>query len=374
MVFDAAICVGLAGLALLPVRGGEIPVGPRLWLGLVLAVALAWRRRHPVPVMTAVAVVAFVQVLTSPLRGPVPQDVAVLIAMYGVVKYGERMRDAYLAAGVVAVGIAIEVVVSSSRFWYLLSPGYLGVCGGVWLAGYTVRNRRLYVRTLEERAATLEREREHLAHIAVVEERAAIARELHDIVAHGLAVMIVQAAGGSYAFDRAPERARASLATIASTGREALEDMHRLVTVLRGTDDGPDARRRVGVAELPALVGGARDAGLSVDADIAVPEVLPATVELTVYRVVQEGLTNVLRHSGPRARVSLSVSYVDSTVHIDIADDGSQAPAGPQPSGSAPGHGLIGMRERVELHGGTFAAGPRLDRGWQLTARIPCAS
>src|SRR5262249_33090309 len=154
---------------------------------------------------------------------------AVLVAMFTTVKYSKSIFSGYLAGFVVAIGIVIEVVRHWAPNWSALALFCVGVCGGVWLMAYTMRTRRLYVRTLEERAASLEREPDALARIAVADERASIARELHDVVAHSLAVMIVQADGGRYAFDTDPARARQALDTVATTGREALEDMRRLV-------------------------------------------------------------------------------------------------------------------------------------------------
>jgi signal transduction histidine kinase len=247
---------------------------------------------------------------------------------------------------------------------------------------YTMRNRRLYVATLEERAATLERERDHLARIAAADERAAIARELHDVVAHSLSVMIVQADGGTYAFDRDPEQARRALSTVAETGRDALEDMRRLVAVLRsdststGSSPEPeDDRRRITLDQLDALAERARSAGLAVRlASNGVRPSLPAAVELTVYRIVQEALTNVLRHAGPGAAVELCLSYGPSEVSLSVVDDGGGL-AGLVPVGallpSTAGHGLVGMRERISVHGGHFEAGPRPDGGWRVTATVP---
>src|SRR5947199_615880 len=212
------------------------------------------------------------------------------------------MLDAWLAAAVVATGIVIEVVRTKGPEWWGVAILYVAVCGGIWLVGYTVRVRRIYVAGLEERAATLERERQHLARIAVADERAAIARELHDVVAHSLAVMIVQADGGRYAFETDPAKARAALGTVADTGRAALEDMRRLVGVLRGTGTGaePEPERRwATVEELDTLVERARSAGLVVDVSTeGDPGPLSAAVGLAVYRIVQEALTNVLRHTG----------------------------------------------------------------------------
>jgi signal transduction histidine kinase len=253
----------------------------------------------------------------------------------------------------------------------------VAVCAAVWLTAYTLRVRRLYVLGLEERAATAEREREHLATIAVAEERATIARELHDVVAHSMAVMIVQADGASYALDSEPEQARVAIKQVAATGRDALEDMRRLVGVLRGaaTDEADTTdRRRAGLDQLDTLLDRARGAGLVLQVtEQGVREALPPAVELAVFRIVQEALTNVLRHAGPQARVALSLWYRPGMVALEVTDDGGGRLATDLSRPSGAGNGLVGMRERVAVHGGTFAAGPRLGGGWSVSAQVPWA-
>src|SRR5215831_13599211 len=213
-LFDILVATGVAGLTGLGIFMRETQPN-RMVLGYAMTVAILFRRRFPLSTMAAVGTFALLQVILFPsANDPLPFDLAVLVAMYSTVKYGRRMLDAWLAAAVVATGIVIEVVRHyRPATWWALGLWYVGVCGGVWLMAYTIRTRRIYVAGLEERAATLEREREHLARIAVADERATIARELHDVVAHSLAVMIVQADGGWYAFDADPAQARTALDT-----------------------------------------------------------------------------------------------------------------------------------------------------------------
>jgi len=244
MLFDLLVALGVAALTGLGIFMRTTPHAT-LALGYAMAVAVLFRRRWPLVTMALVGTAALLQViLFPPADDPLPYDLAVLVAMYSAVKYGRRLLAGWLAAAVVATGIVIEVVRHGNDNWFGLAVFYVGVCGGVWLMAYTMRTRRIYVAGLEERAATLEREREHLARIAVADERAVIARELHDVVAHSLSVMIVQADGGRYAFEADPGQAREALATVAATGREALEDMRRLVGVLRGTETAPETQRR----------------------------------------------------------------------------------------------------------------------------------
>jgi signal transduction histidine kinase len=359
-----------------------------------MAAAVLVRRRWPLGVMAAVSLLAFAQILFD-AHVPQPYDVAVLIAMYAVVKYGRRVWHAYLAAAVVGLGIVILVLHLGGNYSIYVENGFMATAGSaaVWLTAYVLRTRRLYVASLEERAATAERERDHLAQLAAADERAAIARELHDVVAHSLAVMIVQADGATYALDTEPEQARGALGTIASTGRDALDDMRRIVGVLRGTttaDDDGAGRRRIGLDQLDTLIERARSAGLEVDLRIDGGRGgLTAAEELTVFRLAQEALTNALRHAGQRAVVSVTLAFAPGAVTLEVIDDGAgqlvtvggdtvappgqpgqpgrAQPARPQPGG----HGLVGMRERVAVHGGQFAAGPRLGGGWQVRAVVP---
>jgi signal transduction histidine kinase len=379
-LFDLMVA-GLVALLVLPGRLGGIGL-----IGLGMAAALLPRRRYPLAVMAVVSSLGLLQVLLfPPSADPRPFDVAVLIAMYSAVKYGRRLWHGLLAAVPVVIGAVIEVARhlptttaagGQWRSWGESLFFVLGLCAAVWLTAYTLRTRRLYVLGLEERAATAEREREHLATIAVAEERATIARELHDVVAHSMAVMIVQADGASYTLDQDPEQARIAIKQVAATGRDALEDMRRLVGVLRGAGADEDAgaadRRRAGLDQLATLADRARSAGLTLTvSEDERPPLLPAAVELTVFRILQEALTNVLRHAGPGARVALCLRYRPGAVGVEVTDDGGGRLATESVRVGGAGHGLVGMRERVAVHGGTFAAGPKLGGGWSVTAEVP---
>ncbi|MGW5014980.1 sensor histidine kinase [Micromonospora chalcea] len=374
IAFDTAVCGLVVFFAVSAFVAGQIGV-PAFAVGLAAAVAVFFRRAHPTAVAVAVAALALVQVIAG--WGPLAYDIAVLIALYSVVKYADRLRDG-IVAGVVAVlgGVLAALQTPGAGPWWMGAFFYALIVGAVWLAGLNLRTRRLYVLSLEDRAATLEREREAQARAAVAEERTRIARELHDVVAHSMAVMIVQADGVRFTLDRDPATAREAAKVVADTGRAALEEMRRLVGVLREPTatqpdpaDGP-AHRRPALVELPALLDRFRAAGLRVACGGAgAPPPLPPGLELTVYRVVQESLTNTLKHAGVGASVELTLDWSADAVVIRAVDDGRGRPVdGPAPSG---GHGLVGMRERVGVYDGSLAAGPTLAGGWRVRARLP---
>lgn len=351
-------------------------------VGVAMAAALLFRRTHPSAVTVVVAALALVQVIAE--WGPLVYDVAVLIALYSVVKYGERLRDGVLAGAVAAVGVLLAAAQTPNVIqWWVTALWYALVTGAVWLVALNVRTRRLYVLSLEERATTLEREREAEFRAAVAEERTRIARELHDVVAHSMAVMIVQADGARFMLDRDPEQARTAVKVVADTGRQALEEMRRLVGVLRDAGPGSGAdglvvaadpeHRRLALAELPDLLTRFGDAGLRIRSTVTgAPQALPPGLELTVYRVVQEALTNALKHAGVGADVEVCLGHTAEAVVVQVVDNGQGRPlVSPTPSG---GHGLLGMRERVTVYDGSLTAGPRPAGGWQVDVRLPLPS
>ena len=236
-----------------------------------------------------------------------------------------------------------------------------------WILGDNLRTRRAYLRELEEKAERLERERAERDQRAATEEQARIARELHDVIAHNVSVMVLQAAGGREVFDADPRGARAALASIETTGREALAELRRLLGVARASEDGVSVAPQPGLSGLETLVEQVRAAGLAVELVFeGERHSVPAGIELSAYRVVQEALTNTLRHAFAR-HSWVFVRRTDDELELEVLDVG----AGPSRTGSGDGRGLVGMRERVGLFGGEFEAGPRPDGGFRVHARFP---
>jgi signal transduction histidine kinase len=232
-----------------------------------------------------------------------------------------------------------------------------------------MRQRRAKEELLEERAAALEREREEKARTAVAEERARIGRELHDVVAHAVSVIVVQARGGRRALQEDVEQARQAFDSIETTGGQALTEMRRLLGRLRDKEEQLALEPRPGLAHLGALVEQVREAGLPVELVTEGPPVeLPPGVDLSAYRIVQEGLTNALKHAGP-ARARVVVRYDDGELELEISDDGKGVGRGVRDAGG--GQGLIGIRERVAVYGGELEAGRQPEGGYLLRARLP---
>jgi signal transduction histidine kinase len=229
-----------------------------------------------------------------------------------------------------------------------------------------MRLRRERVRELESRAALFEREREHEARTAVVDERARIARELHDVVAHAISVIVLQARGGRHALASDPEETRQALNAIEATGSQALAEMRRLIGVLRPQDESVSLSPQPSLRDIGDLVSHVRDAGLPIELAVeGQPFELPTGIDLAAYRIVQEALTNALRHAGP-ASARVVVRYQDVGLEIEITDSGASSGAT-----SREGHGLVGMRERASLYGGSIETGPRPEGGFRVLARLP---
>ncbi|GAA3044854.1 sensor histidine kinase [Kitasatospora albolonga] len=377
MVVDSAWALLLLLFCLL----GFVSGGNResLVLGAVMAWLMVFRRKHPDLTTVAATLLGLSQLAAG--VDPQVESVGYLLFAYTGAAFGSPWVSrlsftAGLAAGPLTAlrfGPAATDNVSNAErvFLAVLMSTPFVLC---WAWGRLTRVRRAYLVELEDRAARLERERDAQAKVAVAAERARIARELHDVVAHNVSVMIVQADGAAYVLDNSPQQAKEALSTIASTGRQALVEMRRLLGVLRTTDTTDEYVPQPGVAELPELLDQVRVAGLPVEyAATGEVQELPRGVELTVYRIVQEALTNVRKHGGPDARAKVAVDFRDRELEVLIEDDGRGSTAEQLTAGGTDGqgHGLIGMRERVGMVSGSLDVGPRPGGGFRIRAVLP---
>jgi signal transduction histidine kinase len=299
---------------------------------------------------------------------------ALLIALYTVARLQSR-RDALACGGVLELTVVTALLLLAGGGWWhdlIFLSGLIAAALGL---GLYIGTRRAYLAELRDRADRLERERDQQAALAVAAERTRIAREMHDIVAHHLTVMITLSEAAIAASASSPERANDVMRSVADTGRRALADTRRLLGVLRqrpgqdsGEDPGGSLQPVPDLTQLDTLIEQVRSAGLDTTLEIhgQAPDV-PAGVQLTVYRLVQEALTNTLKHGGPGARASVRLRYLPGELLVDIDDDGA---GGAAPETAGIGSGLLGMRERVNAYGGDVRAGPRAPGGWQVSARL----
>ena len=400
MVVDAAIAAAICVLGIVtelaprPDSSYREPNTFSVLMAVASTLPLAFRRRFPLAVYSvSFAVTVVHSEMRFPGGGPA---VASLLAIYTVAAHARTRRLALATLGVSYLGIA----------YALVPPGGQESVGEVvvvcvfltvaWMLGDNMRIRRAYVTAVEERAERLERERDAESRRAVLEERTRIARELHDVVAHGMSVMVVQAGAARRTLERNDTvRAAEALGTIETTGRDALEEMRRLVGVLRAPvpgvpgdavdgegnanvhvngdsdGDGPGAAIRLpqpGIGDLDDLVRHCCEAGLDVTLRVqGQPRPLPSGLELVVYRIAQEALTNTIQHAGP-ATAFVYLEYGRESLRLTVTDDGRGASTSPR---DEPGHGLAGMRERVQLYGGDIVVGPRPGGGFRISATLP---
>ncbi|MEX3100390.1 sensor histidine kinase [Streptomyces sp. V2] len=356
-------------------RTNSLPVVLPTVVALCLVMTL--RRRMPEAMLVLAAVAGCAQLVLG--VGVNVANFAMLMIVYTVAAVGARWASRVaLAMGVCAATAAqLRWPDDASESANIVTVVFLTVPFVLaWVLGDSMRTRRAYLAQLEERAARLEREREAQAKVAVAAERARIARELHDVVAHNVSVMVVQADGAAYVLDAAPDQAKKALETISSTGRQALAEMRRLLGVLRTGEhrEGGEYVPQPDVEQIEDLVQQCRGSGLPVDFKVeGTARALPSGVELTAYRIVQEALTNTRKHGGPNVGASVRLVYFDDGLGLLVEDDGKGAPHELYEEGGADGqgHGLIGMRERVGMVGGTLDAGPRPGGGFRISVLLP---
>jgi signal transduction histidine kinase len=290
--------------------------------------------------------------------------VGVVVSLYTVAAHCDR-RTSLRAALATGVLLLPSIVISprGGDGGPLLLPA-AALLAIAWILGDNLRTRRAYLREVEDKAERLEREREENARRAAAEEQARIGRELHDVIAHNVSVMVVQAAAAGDVFDLQPDKAREALASIEHTGREALTELRRLLGAVR-TQDGTRVPQP-GLGRLPALIDQVRAAGLRVELTTEGNErQLPVGIDLSAYRIVQEALTNTLKHAHA-SQAQVVLRYAEHEFAIAVTDDGR----GPTSNGDQ-GQGLIGMRERVSLYDGDLSTGPRPEGGFAVAARFP---
>jgi signal transduction histidine kinase len=335
---------------------------PSLWavaLTLLATLPIAVRRRFPLLIFALTLSAA----LVMDVRYNSFQFAGALVALYTVAAYVGR-------PGSIGVGVGTALALPITRFdddptgLPEIVATYV-IFAAAWILGDRIGARRTYLRGLEERAVQHEREREEHARRAAAEEQTRIARELHDIITHNVSVMTVQAAAARDVFDSQPSRAREALASIESTGREALTELRRLLGRVQ-TGDG-SFTPLPGLARLEELIAQVRAAGLKVELNVeGDPQELPAGVDLSAYRIVQEALTNTLKHAHA-SRATVRIRYAGDAIEVEVVDDGRGRGA----NAGERGHGIIGMRERAALFGGQLRAGPAPGRGFSVYARIP---
>ncbi|KAA2254663.1 sensor histidine kinase [Solihabitans fulvus] len=354
------------------------PVSVQLAFSLCLVLPLLWRRRHPFGAAAVIMAVAWAQYFAMVWGSDWHRtDLVVAVALYTLVVQGRRRQAALLTS----VGLVLAVTWSLTWFrelpqgWYLLVVSVVAEAAIAWLLGEFIRARRDYVEEFERRAALAESERAALARAAVAEERTHIARELHDVVAHAISVIVVNAEGAKLMRHNDPSAVDRTLDTVSRTGRAALGELRRLLEVLH--DDETTRGPQPSLAELTELVAraGAGRSAIALDI-VGDPEDLPASAALQTYRIVQESLTNVIKHAAPDAGARVGIDFGlpgrARVVRIEVVNDAGARSAGSGLPSS--GHGLAGMRQRVALFHGTLDAGPGRDGGFVVRAMLPITS
>jgi signal transduction histidine kinase len=361
---DAALAIALVAIAITQNWLSDMSTAEKLGTSaalIVLGVLAALRARMPVLFLAAlVGLIIVGSLLQKPLDDIESVGFFALLAVYtgGVHTSGRRT----VAAGVLTFALFLSVLIGDPEEINISGTIFFAlVFAGPWVVGRTIRRRRLRERQLEQEKADAEE--------AIVEERARIARELHDVVAHAISVIVLQARGGRKLIDSEPGETRAALDAIERTASQALAEMRRMLELLREGDEQLALAPQPSLSQLDLLAERVRAAGLPVDVEVrGKPVALPPGVDLSAYRIVQEALTNALKHAGP-AKTRVIVNYEPGELILEIVDDGTG-----DSNGAGAGHGLAGIRERVSLYGGDVEAGTRADGGYAVRARMPYAT
>ncbi len=374
VVADTVFALALTALAIIATAQADVDPSERdanvfAWILLVgICLPVAFRRIAPVAATWVMLIFnATYWVVDFPDEAT---GMTLLIGVYSIGAHVDRpaslRHGAGVIVGIVAVGTAGVISPEDDLPWFAI-PAFVIMYGTAWILGDNLRTRRAYMLELERTAAHAEAQRLAEARHAVADERTRIARELHDVVAHSMSVMVVQAGAARRVLDANPQQAADALEAIEDTGRQSLDEMRRILGVLRSDDEQLELAPAPSLDDFGRLVDQCEQAGLPVELTVeGDPVELPASLELSAYRIVQESLTNTLKHAGP-ARATVSVTYGAEELRVCVNDDGRGAAA----TTAGAGQGLVGMRERVEAFGGSLDAGPRAGGGYAVSAVLP---
>ena len=362
---DVAVTALVALVSVPPLVASGTGAGIGIPCVVVAVAPLLLRRRYPLAVFVFICAVVGVSVAASPRLA---LQLSPVVALSAVAAHCSR-RIAYTAAAVLEVGVVVSAPQLDGPWWvnsFLLSALVAAALG----RGFYCGARQGYLEQLRQRAVHLERERDQQGELSAAGERARIARELHDIVAHHLTVIVALSDGAAATAAGAPQRAADTMRTVSATGRLALEETRRLLGVLRDGTELTDHQPRPGLDQIDDLVARVRDAGVPTTLTITgAPPALSESLQVTLYRIAQEALTNVLKHAGSGATASVHLDCSPAQVRLDVRDDGHRPDVEPGPL--RPGRGLLGMTERVNAFGGRIRTGPAPAGGWVVSAELP---
>ncbi len=376
---DSLLALGFTAVALWTVAdrvGDDDPYRSDDFFGIVLlllqTLPIATRSVAPIGALT-VSIAAISLHIAAGYEGVSAGTVVALVILYSAASLTDTRRG-IIAALLAAAGITIYFTTDRGDLGVTEALTTYALYAAAWALGIYVRSRREYTDVVEERSRLLEREREVRAREAVAEERATIARELHDVIGHALNLVVIQAGGAQRVLESKPQLARESLASIELAGRQALTDMERMLGILHATEGADDRLSpQPGLDQVEGLAARVSEAGLTVELTVdGVPRTLPSSIDLSAYRIIQESLTNSLKHAGA-ANAFVAIHYGSDRLDLEITDDG-RGDSRQSAKGEEGGRGLIGMKERVALYGGELSVGPRPEGGFRVRARLPLGS